>query len=67
MMTYAQATTQIGIMHMSVLGQSLRSVTMAEWNIKVEMNQNCCKHAVCRYYDVIEAEAYNEQARRTVH
>ena len=29
---------------------------MTEWNIKVEMNQNCCKHPVSRYYDGIEAE-----------
>ena len=33
---------------------------MSEWNIKVEMNQICCKHAVCRYYDAIEAETLEQ-------
>jgi len=33
---------------------------MSEWNIKVEMNQNCCEHAVSRYYDGIEAETLEQ-------
>ena len=40
---------------------------MSEWNIKVEMNQNCCKHAVSRYYDAIEAETLEQAEEIAYH
>jgi hypothetical protein len=33
---------------------------MSEWNIKVEMNQICCKHLISRYYNGIEAETLEQ-------
>ena len=33
---------------------------MTEWNIKVEMNQICCKHLISRYYNGIEAETLEQ-------
>ena len=40
---------------------------MTEWNIKVEMNQNCCKHPVSRYYDGIEAETMEQAEEIAYH
>ena len=40
---------------------------MTEWNIEVEMNQNCCKHPVSRYYDGIEAETMEQAEEIAYH
>ena len=40
---------------------------MSEWNIKVEMNQNCCEHLISRYYDGIEAETLEQAEEIAYH